>query len=485
MEIIEKLRDIVGERASASPAERLCYSSDASMVSGTPDYVVRPLSTAEVSDVVGLAAAEGVPVTSRGAGTGLAGGAVALRGGIVLDLSGMDRILEMDLANLAVVVEPGVVQARLNEALKPHGFFFPPDPGSANFCTLGGLIANNGSGMRSVKYGTTRNYVLDLEVVLADGSVVRTGSRTLKAAAGYDLTRLFIGSEGTLGVITGAVLRVAPLPKARRLVIASFNSAEEAGQAVAATFAAGIVPAACEILDRMTVAVLRRCDPSLKLPDGDVLLFEADGSEGAVAEAAAEIAALCSASSGAAAAASVAVVAGAGEMEEIWAARRLVGAAISRLDPAKSRIYVGEDVGVPIKEIPALIREVAEISDRFGIPAMKYGHIGDGNLHVALFIDVLDEGEWARLAGAADAIHRAAIRLGGTVSSEHGIGAARSGYMMEQVGSGALSVMRAIKKALDPRGIMNPGKLGLDDGPAEVGGSGCSTGADGTPGGTS
>ena len=480
MDIIEKLRDIVGDRASASPAERLCYSSDASQVRGTPDYVVRPLSTEEVSDVVGLAAAEGVAVTARGAGTGLAGGAVPVRGGIVLDLSGMDRIVELDLSNLAVVVEPGVVQARLNERLRPHGFFFPPDPGSAAFCTIGGLIANNGSGMRAVKYGTTRNYVLDLEVVLADGSVVRTGSRTLKAAAGYDLTRLFIGSEGTLGVITGAVLRVAPLPKARRLVIASFSSAEEAGRAVASTFAAGIVPAACEILDRTTVAVLRRCDPGLRLPDGDVLLFEVDGSEAAVAEAAEEIAALCSSS-----AASVAVVAGGEEMEEIWAARRLVGAAVSRLDPAKSRIYVGEDVGVPIKEIPALIREVAEISDRFGIPAMKYGHIGDGNLHVALFIDVLDEGEWTRLAGAADAIHRAAIRLGGTVSSEHGIGAARSGYMMEQVGSGALSVMRAIKKALDPRGIMNPGKLGLDDGPAEVGGSGCSTGADGTPGGTS
>jgi glycolate oxidase len=485
MDIIDRLRDIVGERATAAPAERLCYSSDASQVRGTPDYVVRPLSTAEVSAVVGLAAAEGVPITARGAGTGLAGGAVPLRGGIVLDLSGMNRILEMDLANLAVVVEPGVIQARLNERLRPFGFFFPPDPGSANFCTIGGLIANNGSGMRCVKYGTTRNYVLDLEVVLADGSVVRTGSRTLKSAAGYDLTRLFIGSEGTLGVVTGAVLRVMPLPKARRLVIASFSSAEEAGRAVARTFAPGIVPSACEILDRTTVAVLRRCEPSLKLPDGDVLLFEVDGSEGAVAEAAAEIAALCSSSSGAAAAASVAVVAGAEEMEEIWAARRLVGAAVSRLDPTKSRIYVGEDVGVPIKMIPALIREVAEISVRFGIPAMKYGHIGDGNLHVALFIDVLDEGEKARLAGAADAIHRAAIRLGGTVSSEHGIGAARSEYMAEQVGFVALSVMRAIKRALDPKGIMNPGKLGLDDGPAGVGGSGWGARADGTPGGKS
>ena len=458
MDIIDKLRDIVGERATASPAERLCYSSDASQVRGTPDYVVRPLSTAEVSAVVSLAAAEDVPITARGAGTGLAGGAVAVRGGIVLDLSGMNRILEMDLANLAVVVEPGVVQARLNETLKPHGFFFPPDPGSAAFCTIGGLIANNGSGMRCVKYGTTRNYVLDLEVVLADGRVVRTGSRTLKSAAGYDLTRLFIGSEGTLGVITGAVLRVAPLPKARRLVIASFNSAEEAGRAVAATFASGIVPSACEILDRTTVAVLRRCDPGLKLPDGDVLLFEVDGSEGTAAESAVEIAAVCSLT-----ASSVMTASGEKEMEEIWAARRLVGAAVSRLDPTKSRIYVGEDVGVPIKMIPALIKEVAEISERFRLPAMKYGHIGDGNLHVALFIDVLDKDECTRLLAAADAIHRAAIRLGGTVSSEHGIGAARAEYMAEQLGEGAISVMRAIKRALDPKGIMNPGKLGLED----------------------
>ncbi len=458
MDLIDKLREIVGDRVSAAPSERLCYSSDASQVRGTPDYVVRPLKTAEVSKVVALAAELGVPVTARGAGTGLAGGAVPVRGGIVLDLSGMNRIVEMDLANLAVVVEPGVVQARLNAALKPSGFFFPPDPGSSAFCTIGGLIANNGSGMRCVKYGTTRNYVLDLEVVLADGSVVRTGSRTLKSAAGYDLTRLFIGSEGTLGIITKAVLRVAPLPKARRLVIASFNDAEATGRAVTKTFAAGIVPSACEILDRTTVAVLRRCDPALALPpDGDVILFEVDGTDHSTAELAGEIASVCSPT-----ARRVEIASGEDEMEEIWAARRLVGAAVSRLDPTKSRIYVGEDVGVPMKEIPALIREICSITERFRLPAMKYGHIGDGNLHVALFIDVLDSEEWTRLLAAADAIHRAAIRLGGTVSSEHGIGAARAAYMNEQLGCGALSVMRAIKDALDPKGILNPGKLGLE-----------------------
>ncbi len=468
MDLIDKLREIVGERVSAAPTERLCYSSDASMVKGMPDCVVRPLTTEEVSKVVSLAADLGVAMTARGAGTGLAGGAVAVRGGIVLDLSGMNRIVEMDLANLAVVVEPGVIQARLNDRLKPHGFFFPPDPGSASFCTIGGLIANNGSGMRCVKYGTTRNYVLGLEVVLADGRVIRTGSRTLKSSAGYDLTRLFIGSEGTLAIITQAILRVAPLPKARRLVIASFADSEAAGRAVARTFASGIVPSACEILDKTTIAVLKRCDPGLALPDGDVILFEVDGTAESTNELAREIAAVCSPT-----AFSVVTASGEEEMEEIWAARRLVGAAVSRLDPTKSRIYVGEDVGVPIKEIPALIREVGEISERFRLPAMKYGHIGDGNLHVALFIDVLNDDEWARLLAAADAIHRAAIRLGGTVSSEHGIGAARSEYMAEQLGEGALSVIRAIKRALDPKGILNPGKLGLDDGsPSSSGGEG-------------
>jgi len=458
MDLIDQLREIVGERVSAAPSERLCYSSDASMVKGMPDCVVRPLSTGEVSKVVALASSLGVAVTARGAGTGLAGGAVPLQGGIVLDISGMDRILEMDLENLLVVVEPGVIQAKLNDALKPHGFFFPPDPGSSAICTMGGLIANNGSGMRCVKYGTTRSYVLDLEVVLASGRTIRTGSRTLKSAAGYDLTRLFIGSEGTLGIITKAVLKVAPLPKARRLVMASFDGAEAAGRAVAKTFASGIVPSACEILDRTTIMVLRRCDPDLVLPEGDVILFEVDGTELSTEESAREIAQICSPS-----AVQVVMASGEEEMEEIWAARRLVGAAVSRLDPSKSRIYVGEDVGVPIKMIPALIREVGEISERSGLPAMKYGHIGDGNLHVALFIDVLDEGEWERLLAAADAIHRAAIRLGGTVSSEHGIGAARAEYMAEQLGEGALSVMRSIKNALDPKGILNPGKLGLEE----------------------
>ena len=397
-----------------------------------------------------------VPVVARGAGSGLAGGASPVLGGVVLDMSGMNRILEMDLENLQVIVEPGVVAEKLNRALEPHGFFFSPDPGSSAFCTIGGMISYNSSGMRSVKYGTTRSYVLDLEVVLADGRVIHTGSRNLKSAAGYDLTRLFVGAEGTLGIITRAGLKVAPLPKERRLVFASFGSAEAAGQAVIAVFSQGITPSACEILDRTTLKVLKLVDPALVLPDdGDVILFEVDGSRDSTAEAAEQIEKVCRPM------AMTIRQASGRQMVPIWAARRLVGAAISRLDPKKTRIYMGEDVGVPIKQIPALIKRVQQITASVGIPAMKYGHIGDGNLHVALFIDVNDPDQWDRLRTAADRIHRAALSLGGTVSSEHGIGLARAEYMAEQVGEETMNVMWAVKKALDPRGILNPGKIGL------------------------
>jgi len=454
--MLESLQEIAGDRVSSSLSERCCYSSDASQVSGRPDFVVRPANTGEVSRILLLCNERDVPVVARGAGSGLAGGASPVSGGVVLDMSGMNRILEMDLENLQVIVEPGVVAEKLNCALKPHGFFFPPDPGSSGFCTIGGMISYNSSGMRSVKYGTTRSYVLDLEVVLADGKVIHTGSRNLKSAAGYDLTRLFVGSEGTLGIITRAGLKVAPLPKERRLVLASFESAEAAGQAVIAVFSQGITPSACEILDRTTLKVLRLVDSELALPDdGDVILFEVDGSRDSTAEAAEQIEKVCRPMA-------ITIRQASGrEMEPIWMARRLVGAAISRLDPKKTRIYMGEDVGVPIKQIPTLIKRVQQITAGLGIPAMKYGHIGDGNLHVALFIDVNDPDQWDRLRMAADRIHRAALSLGGTVSSEHGIGLARAEYMAEQVGKESLNVMRAIKKALDPRGILNPGKMGL------------------------
>lgn len=455
-DVAEDLREIVGCRVSSSSVERCCYASDASQVQGMPDFVVRIKSASEVSRILCLCNDLEIPVTARGAGTGLAGGAVPVKGGIVLDMSGMDKIIEIDIENQQVIVEPGVVQERLNQALLPYGFFFPPDPGSSAMCTIGGMVSYNSSGMHCVKYGTTRNYVLDLEVVLANGRVICTGSKMLKSAAGYDLTRLFVGSEGTLGIITRIGLKIIPLPRARKLVVASFDNAEIAGRAVVKVFSSGITPSACEILDRTTLQALLRCDPSLVLPDdGDVILFEVDGTENSTVEDANRIAQVCSPI-----ARSIQVAANRDDMNAIWSGRKLVGAAVSRIDPAKTRIYIGEDVGVPIKQVPALIRRIQEISDEFCLPAMKYGHIGDGNLHVALFIDVMDQDQWDRLRKAADKIHRAAIGLGGTVSSEHGIGLARAEYMADQAGP-ALDVMRAIKKALDPKGILNPGKMGL------------------------
>lgn len=455
-DIFKDLKSIAGSRATASPSERCCYASDASLVQGMADYIVRPMSVQEVSRILSLCNEQCVPVTPRGAGTGLSGGASPVKGGVVLDMSGMNRILEIDVENLQVIVEPGVVQERLNSALKPYGFFFPPDPGSSAMCTIGGMISYNSSGMRCVKYGTTRSYVLDLEVVLADGRIIHTGSKVLKSAAGYDLTRLFVGSEGTLGVITRAGLKIVPLPAARRLVMAYFQDAETAGEAVAKVFSGGITPSACEILDKMTLQVLKQCDPNLALPDeGDVILFEVDGTEVSTAEEARRIEAICMPT-----ALCTEIASGKKEMDAIWAARRLVGAAISRLDPKKSRVYVGEDVGVPISRVPALIKKVQQISAKADLPAMKYGHIGDGNLHVAFFIDVMDEDSWERLFQAVDKIHKAAIDLGGTVSSEHGIGLARARYLPEQVGV-ALDVMRTIKEALDPKGILNPGKMCL------------------------
>lgn len=456
-DLLKNLQEIVGnKRVSASSAELYCYSCDASQVRGMPDFVVRPVSTEQVSKIVRLANKEEIPVTSRGAGTGMAGGAVPLEGGIVLDMSSMDRILEMDLGNLQVTIEPGIIQEKLNEALEPYGFFFPPDPGSSAMCTLGGLIANNGSGMRSVKYGTTKTYVLGLEVVMADGTVINTGSKVTKSVAGYSLNDLFIGSEGTLGVITKATLKVRALPKERSVLLASFDDPEHAGQAVVKVLSSGLIPSACEILDRNIIEAINTYDPHIGLPKaGAILMFEVDGTDNSVREGIEMIRDICSSL-----ATSIRAASDKKERDEIWAARRLVGAAVSRLDPLRTRVYLGEDIGVPIKELPGMLHKIREISEEFDLPIMTYGHIGDGNLHTGMCIDMLDEKQWDKLSKVADKIHRTAIGIGGTVTAEHGVGSARAEYLELELGN-ALNVMILIKKALDPKGILNPGKMGV------------------------
>jgi glycolate oxidase len=463
--LIDKLRKIVDpDRVLTRHQDLLVYSYDASFLTRLkpcpPDVVVQPLTTAEVSAVVSAAAELGVPVVPRGAGTAQTGGPVPARGGLVIDLSRMNRILETDLDNLQVIVEPGVIHAVLNAALEAKGFFFPPDPGSSQMCTIGGMVAGNTSGMRAVKYGATAEYVLGLEVVLADGSVVTTGGlrcRALKNVSGYDLTRLFVGSEGTLGVITKIRLKVIPVPERRGVVMAAFETIGAAGETVVDVFRARLRPAAVEIMDRTACRAAMLHVPGLVLPQGDaVLFFQVDGPPPAVTYEAEKLAAVCRRR-----ASHVEWAEDPARVNALWQARSVVGAASGRVREEATRVCAGEDICVPIDRVAEALTAVQEISRRHGFPILTYGHIGDGNLHAAPLIDMRDLAEVERAHRAVDEIHRLALSMNGTTTAEHGVGLVRAGYMDEEHGP-ALGIMRAIKKALDPHGVLNPGKMALE-----------------------
>jgi glycolate oxidase subunit GlcD len=418
--------------------------------------VVRPKSAEEVSEIVKLASAERIAIVPRGAASGLTGGAVPVRGGIVLDMTGMDRILELDLENLQVVVEPGIVHKKLNDELGKYGYFFPPDPGSSDMCTVGGLIANGGSGMHSVKYGTVKDYVLDLEVVLPDGDMIHTGCKAPKVSSGYDLTRLFVGSEGTLGIITKARLRICPLPEVNSLLLATFCLLEDAGTAAIRVLAAGVTPAAMEIMDGAAIRAVKKFRPSLDIPDSEaVLLFELDGYRESVVRETKIVREICEKCNGRAR-----VALDNKEKEELWTTRRLVSVVISRLEPGKVSIYEAEDLGMPIKEVPFVLRKIRDISKKHGLPVVVFGHIGDGDLHTGMAIDQRDEAEWKKVHAVKDDIYDVILEIGGTLSAEHGIGVIRGGYMAREHGNG-YKVMKAIKRAVDPLNIMNPGKMGM------------------------
>jgi glycolate dehydrogenase FAD-linked subunit len=455
--IIDELRAILGpDRVTDDPAELYCYSFDSSYVRGNADYVVRPHTTEEVSRIVKVAAAHHVPIVPRGSASGLTGGSVPVKGGIVIDMATMNRILEIEVDNLQVLIEPAVIHKALNDALVRRGFFFPPDPGSSDMCTVGGLIANGGSGMHSVKYGTVKDYVLDLEVVLPDGNVINTGCKAAKSSSGYDLTRLFVGSEGTLGIITKARLKIHPLPETKAILMASFDRIEDAGKAAVTTLASGVIPAAMEIMDGSAISAVKRIDPSLDVPDVEaMLLFEVDGYKEATARQADRICEICQRFGG-----KTVIARSRDEEERLWAARRLVGVAVTKLNPGKVRVYEAEDIGVPIKHVPFMLKKIQEIGRKHGLPLVTYGHIGDGNLHTGIAIDPRNEDEWKRVHAVKDDIYDVVLSLGGTLPGEHGTGVIRGSYMARAHGKG-YDVMKAIKKAIDPDDIMNPGKMGM------------------------
>ncbi|TEB13108.1 FAD-binding oxidoreductase [Pelotomaculum propionicicum] len=449
------------ERVLTGNLELKLYSYDSSFMarfqSFVPDAVVLPQSTEEVSAVLRLACAHSIPVVPRGAGSGETCGCLATRGGIVLDLSAWDTIEEVDTENMQVFVRPGVVHYKLNEHLAGHGLFFPPDPGSTRMCTIGGMVANNSSGLRAVKYGATEQYVLGLEVVLPDGQVINTGGvgcRALKNVSGLNLTKLFVGSEGILGVITKVRLRVWPRPKARGIAMAVFSELDQAPATVLDVYQSGILPSGIEILDSSAIQAINLYKPEINLPAAEaILIFEVDGNPASVEWEGRQIAEIAGRR-----AASVEWATNPQRMADLWRGRSVVAIAAARLRADGSRIFAGEDISVPLNRVTESLRRIKELSRQFGVTVVNYGHIGDGNIHTAPVINLESPEEVASANGLVDAIHRLAIELGGSTTGEHGVGAVRNQYTLAEHGEAA-TIMKRVKKALDPCNIMNPGKL--------------------------
>lgn len=418
---------------------------------GRPLAACLPTTTAEVAHVLATSAAHGVPVVTRGAGSGLAGGANAIDGCIVLVTTRMDEIVRIDQGDQYAVVQPGVLNQTLKERCREVGLMYPPDPASAAFSTLGGNIATNAGGLCCVKYGVTRDYVLGLEVVLADGTVVRAGRRTPKGVAGYDLTALFVGSEGTLGVVTEATLRLRPLPSATPSTgVALFSSLREAGNAVVGIARAGVVPSLLELMDRTTImAVDAWQHMELDVEAAALLLVQSDQPGRHASEDVGTVARVCEE----AGATFVATTDDVDEGEMLLAARRFAYPALERLGAT-----LLDDVAVPRTRIPDLLDGIEGVAHRFGITIGTFGHAGDGNFHPTLVYDREDEAGAAGAVAAFDAIVELALALGGTVTGEHGVGLLKRRHLAMELSPGAASLHAAIKRALDPGSQLNPGK---------------------------
>jgi len=452
--LIARLSDVLpGARVLTDPSETQDYRHDetAYLRAGEPLAVVFPRSASEVSSLVSLAAEHRVPLVPRGAGTGLSGGAVAVQGAITVVMTEMDRILEVDPDNLLVVTQPGVTNAAIGRAVAPHGLFYPPDPASYETCTLGGNLAEDAGGLCCVKYGVTGDYVLGLEVVLADGEIIRTGGRTVKDVMGYDLTHLFVGSEGTLGIITEATLRLRPVPATKATLLAFFPSTSHAGEAVSRITRAGLVPVTLELMDRYVIeAVEAALRLGLDTAAGAMLMIESD-TGGQAAEAELDAAASACTAAGSTSHTSATEPAAADSLRQ---ARREAHWSMVRRGVARM-----EDVGVPRDRITDLLDAIERRAQQHGVMVGVYGHAGDGNFHPTLVMDPDDADAEARVEAIRADLFADVLALDGTISGEHGVGLAKRGYLEAQRGRRAVAAMRAIKDGLDPLGILNRGKV--------------------------
>ncbi|OPY31298.1 MAG: glycolate oxidase subunit GlcD [Methanomassiliicoccales archaeon PtaU1.Bin124] len=454
-EVLNELRDIVGsENVSTSAADLYTYGFDSSIHHHSPEVVIRPGSTEEVSMVVKVAARDHIAITTRGAGTGLCGGAVPLHGGIVLDTTRMNKIREIRVQDLYCVVEAGVVNDKLNEALAPFKFFFPTSPGSGEACTIGGMVAANASGMRAIKYGATRDYVMGLVVVLADGSIVHTGTRTLKNSSGYQLERLFVGSEGTLGIITEVTMRIAPKPKKVAMVMAAFPTLEDAGKCVSKLIATPLLPSACELMDKTCIQAVNKTIQA-GLPDCEALcMIEVDGEPEVVERDAQKVQGVARETN----AFSVELTHDAKVMAKWTNARKSVMASLSRFGEKFVSVSLADDMAVPISKIPDAVVAFQQIAARNNVIIGTYGHAADGNLHTKMLVDPISEVSWRNGEKAVGEIYDIVIKLGGTVTGEHGVGISKAPFMQKERPT-MLTTMAAIKKAMDPQDILNPGKM--------------------------
>ena len=450
----QQLRGSVpGLEVHDSPEQRASYAYDGTAaLRAEPAAVVFPIDTAQVSGVLKFASARRIPVVTRGSGTGLSGGSVPVDGCLVLCLTKMSRIMEVDVENLTLLAEAGAVTADVAAAAAGAGLFYPPDPGSMKISTIGGNVAENSGGLRGLKYGVTRDYVMGLEVVLPDGEVMWTGNKCVKDVAGYTLRDLFIGSEGTLGIITKVLLKLIPPPAARKTMLAVYDNMENAAKTVSAIIKAKIIPCTLEFLDKVTInCVEDYAGIGLPREAEALLLIESDGHPAAVEEEAAAMAAIAKANG----AGEVKIAATAEEAASLAAARRTAFSALARVGPTT----ILEDATVPRNRLPEMVRCIQETGRRHNLKIGTFGHMGDGNLHPTFLTNEKNQEEMHRVELAMKEIFARAIELGGTITGEHGVGLAKKDFLPAAVGELNVGVMRSIKAAFDPQGILNPGKI--------------------------
>lgn len=450
---IEEIKKIVKTgRVLIDESDRYSYAFDGSFGTFLPDAVIQTKSVEELADLVKLANREQIPIYPRGQSTSLSGGPLPVKGGMVFDLSVMDDLLEIDEEDLVAVVSPGILTSAIHQAAEQRGLMYPPDPSSSHVSTIGGNLAENSGGPRGLKYGVTKDYVIGLEMITPEGEIIKTGGRTVKNVTGYDLTKLIVGSEGTLGIITKAILRLIPKPQASATIMAVFNSLVDAGSAISKILSAGILPSKMELMDQSSIIAVENYEPlGLPVNADAIILIELDGNPLALKDEVKQAAELCHSVG----ASEVRIPQNEDEKAEIWKARKLVSPAIVRIKPTK----ISEDATVPRSKIPQMCQRLQEIRDKYNVHLVVFGHAGDGNLHPNIICDKNDKEEMRRVEQAVAEIFTTAVELGGTLSGEHGIGLMKAPFMEMELGATGLDMMKRIKDVWDPNNIMNPGKI--------------------------